>query len=333
MIESEIIKTLGDCNNILISAHVRLDGDAIGSEIAMYHALKNLGKNPVVVNDSEIPRVFTFLPETALFDTRGDSVETLNGKCELAVVLDSPGLNRLGKVSNMLSSGLPVVNIDHHESNSNFGSLNLIRTDLSSTGEIVLHLLRETSQKVSPEIATALYVAIITDTGRFTHSNTTPDCLRAAAYLIDHGANPTEIAKNIYKTHTHGQLMLHASATKTMKMDAEGSIATIQLTREMMESTKTSAIDTQEFPDIPASIEGVKIGILLREMQEPNKIKVSLRSRDGVDVNQIAQKFGGGGHKYAAGCEIQGSITDVENIILTEAKNKITNSHNEQNRV
>ncbi len=319
----DIIKAIEKCSRILISAHVRLDGDAIGSEIAMYHVLKNLGKEPDIINDSPIPRVYTFLPETAFFAT---STEFLNGSYELIITLDSPTPNRLGKVASVLSTGAPVINIDHHVSNSNFGNINLICSDASSTGEVVLNLLTGSSQRITPEIATALYVAIITDTGRFTHSNTTPQSLRAAAYLIDCGANPAEIAKHLYKTNTHGQMLLHALATKTMRLDTGGRIATIHLTREMMETTHTPAIDTQEFSEIPASVEGVMVGILLREMKEPNMVKVSLRSRDSIDVNVIAQKFGGGGHEHAAGCEISGSITDVEKTIVEEAKNTILNS-------
>lgn len=323
---SNIIRAIENCSRILISAHIRLDGDAIGSEIAMYHALKNLGKEPHIVNDSSIPRVYSFLPETALFGNSADLADTLNGNYELIIALDSPSLNRLGKVCSIISKGAQVINIDHHVSNSNYGDINLICHDFSSTGEIVLHLLKETSQKITPAIATALYVAIITDTGRFTHANTTPESLQAAAYLIDHGANPAEIAKCLYKTNTYGQVMLYAFVAKTMKLDDGGKIATIHLTREMMEATQTAAIDTQEFSEIPASIEGVMVGILLREMKEPNMVKVSLRSRDSVDVNKIAQKFGGGGHEQAAGCEIPGSITDVERIIVKETKNLILNS-------
>lgn len=321
-----IINAIEKCTRILISAHVRLDGDAVGSEIAMYHALKNLGKEPSIVNDSSIPRVYTFLSETALF---GTSAESLNGNYELVIALDSPDLKRLGKICNVLSTCLrqvPVINIDHHVSNSNFGNINLICPDSSSTGEIILHLLKETSQKITPEIATALYVAIITDTGRFTHSNTTTESLRAAAYLIDCGANPAEIAKHLYKTNTYGQLLLHAFATKTIRLDAGGRIAIIYLTREMMETTHTPAIDTQEFSEIPASIEGVMVGILLRETKEPNMVKVSLRSRDSVDVNKIAQKFDGGGHEHAAGCEITGSIASVEKMVVEEVKNLILTS-------
>lgn len=320
---NNIIKAIEACNRILISAHVRLDGDAIGSEIALYHALKNLGKETTIANDSLIPRVYTFLPETALFDT---PIESLNGDYELIIALDTPSPNRLGKICSILSTGVPVINIDHHVSNANFGNINLICPNASSTGEIILCLLKETAQKITPAIATALYVAIITDTGRFTHSNTTTESLRAAAYLIEHGANPAEIAKYLYKANTYGQMLLHALATKTMRLDAEGKIAIIHLTREMMETTQTPAIDTQEFSEIPASVEGVVVGILLREMKAPNMIKVSLRSRDSIDVNKIAQKFGGGGHEHAAGCEIPGSITDVEKTIVEEAKNTILNS-------
>ncbi|MGR3309982.1 MAG: DHH family phosphoesterase, partial [Candidatus Brocadiales bacterium] len=142
-----IIKAIENCNRILISAHVRLDGDAIGSEIAMYHALKNLGKEPTIINDSLIPRVYAFLPETALFVTSEDLTETLNDNYELVIALDSPSPDRFGKICSIFSRQVTVINIDHHVSNSNFGNINLVCPESSSTGEIVLRLLKETSQK------------------------------------------------------------------------------------------------------------------------------------------------------------------------------------------
>ncbi|MEK7241278.1 MAG: DHHA1 domain-containing protein, partial [Planctomycetota bacterium] len=230
----------------------------------------------------------------------------------------TPVKDRLGKVARLFSDPTPIINIDHHLCGGNFGTVNWVDTGKCATGEMVYDLLRSTGWKITPRIAEALYVAIVTDTNRFTNPNTTSETLRAAAHLIDCGADPTEIGNHLYKANTYGQLQLAARATETMKFFGGKRIATIWLTREMMKEAHTPSIDTQDFPDIPASVEGVSVGVLLRELGEPNKVKVSLRSRDGVDVNRVAQKFGGGGHKGAAGCELQGTIEEVQGVVVKE---------------
>jgi phosphoesterase RecJ-like protein len=199
---------------------------------------------------------------------------------------------------------------------------------MCATGEIILTLLNWMNIAITPDIATALYVAIVTDTGRFTHSNTTPEALRAAAFLIEHGARHMEISKNVYNTNPFNLIQLHAQVLNTIKLHAGNQIATVCLTKEMLEKTGVSAIDTHEFADIPVSIDGVTVGVLFREMTKPNWVKVSLRSRNEFNVNNIAKKFGGGGHKYAAGCEIQGGIAEVQQLILEELEKALLQKNN-----
>ena len=322
----------------LLTSHIRLDGDALGSELALYYALKDLGKDPAIINDSPVPRVYKFLVREVpvrevnvqVFDSKpvadagGGTVLSSPGEdkgFDLVISVDTPVKDRLGRVARLFSDATPVINIDHHPPQAdggNFGTVNWVDTGKCSTGEMVYDLLRSAGWKITPRIAEALYVAIVTDTGRFTNPNTTSETLRAAAHLIDCGADPTEIGNHLYKANTYGQLQLAARATGTMKFFGGKRIATIWLTREMMKEARTPSIDTQDFPDIPASVEGVSVGVLLRELGEPNKVKVSLRSRDGVDVNRVAQKFGGGGHKGAAGCELQGTIEEVQGAVVKE---------------
>ncbi|MDI6761168.1 MAG: bifunctional oligoribonuclease/PAP phosphatase NrnA [Candidatus Brocadiaceae bacterium] len=340
-----IKKLIGRSSKTLLTAHIRLDGDALGSELALYYALKDLGKDPAIINDSPIPRVYKFLvrevpvrevktaeaspPEPALersegTDAGGGAVLSSSGEdkgFDLVISVDTPVKDRLGKAVRLFSDATPIINIDHHPPQAdggNFGTVNWVDTSKCSTGEMVYDLLRSAGWKITPRIAEALYVAIVTDTNRFTNPNTTAETLRVAAHLIDCGADPTEIGNHLYKANTYGQLQLAARATETMKFFGGKRIATIWLTREMMKEARTPSIDTQDFPDIPASVEGVSVGVLLRELGEPNKVKVSLRSRDGVDVNRIAQKFGGGGHKGAAGCELQGTIEEVQGVVVKE---------------
>lgn len=321
--EDTIIKAYGkDIYNIIkqnsrfmITTHVRADGDGIGSEIAIYHTLRTMGKSVSIANDSPIPQAFKFIiPDTGIFIYPEIPLEHVT----VVFTLDCPTLDRLGKIKGIIPGDAIIINIDHHISNEYFGTMNWVDENMCSTGEIILSLLREMNINITPDIATALYIAIVTDTGRFTHSNTTPDALRAAAFLIEHGARHTEISKYVYNANPFNLIQLHAQVLNTVRLHIGNRVAIILLTREMLDKTHINAIDAQEFADIPLSIDGVSVGVLFREMNEPNWVKVSLRSRNGFDVNSIAKTFGGGGHKYAAGCEVQGSITEVQEVVLNE---------------
>ncbi len=311
----DIYNTIKRYNRFIITTHVRADGDAIGSEVALYHALRDMGRSVSIVNDSPVPQIFKFIiPDTGIYVYP----ELPEGRAEVVFTLDCPTLDRLGKVKEVIPKDAIIINIDHHISNEYFGNINWVSEDMCATGEIILSFLKETNVNITPDIATALYVAIVTDTGRFTHTNTTPEALKAAAFLIEHGARHTEISKNVYNTNPFNLIQLNAQVLNTVRLHLGNQIATVCLTREMLERTHVNAIDTQEFADIPISIDGVSVGVLFREMKESNWVKVSLRSRNGFDVNTIAKKFGGGGHKYAAGCEIQGNIAEVQRRILEE---------------
>ena len=299
----------------LITTHVRADGDAIGSEVALYHALKNMGKSVCIVNDSAVPQIYKFIVPNSVMHIYP---ELPKEQAEVVFALDCPTLDRIGKTRECIPKDAKIINIDHHISNENFGNINIVTDDVCATGEILLSIFKEMKINISPYIATALYVAIVTDTGRFTHTNTTPEALKAAAFLIECGAKHNEVTKNVYNTNSFNLIRLNAHVLNTVKLHFENRIATVWVTKEMLEKTKVDAIDTQELADIPISIEGVCVGVLLREMTQPNWVKVSMRSRNGFDVNNVAKKFGGGGHKYAAGCEIQGSIVEVQKFILAE---------------
>jgi len=314
---SSIIKRY---ERFLITTHVRADGDAIGSEIALYHALKNMGKSVFIINDSPIPQSYKFvIPASGLYIHPQIPKE----QPEVVFTLDCPTLERLGKVKEIIPKDAIIINIDHHISNINFGNINFVTEDMCSTGAILLSLFKDMNIKITPDIATALYVTIITDTGRFTHSNTTPDVFKAAAFLIEQGAKHLEISKYVYNTNPLNLVHLHAKVLNTLKLYHGNRIATIRITKEMLEKTNVSAIDTQELADIPISIDGVYVGVLFREMTEPNWVKISMRSRNGIDVNNVATKYGGGGHKYAAGCEIKGNIEDVQKLILNEIEKSL----------
>lgn len=320
----------------LLTGHVRLDGDALGSQLALYHALRNMGKDPCILNDSGIPRVYKFLVkdvEVMRWSEETKASLSANGESygfDLVFVLDTPSASRTGGVQQIVSSGIPVINIDHHLCSDNFGDLNIVHTGKCSTGEIVFDLLRSLEIEITPRMADALYVAMVTDTGRFMHRNTNSSTFRVAAHLIDCGADPTNIGQYLYKANTFGYLKLHSMAVETLTFHCDKKIACMWLTKKMMRDAHTPPIDTQDFADVPSSIEGVEVGVLLRELGEKNMVKVSLRSRDGVDVNKIAKEFGGGGHMRAAGLEMEGSIQEAQDRIVEAVAKTLESSEKEK---
>ncbi|MBM4055904.1 MAG: bifunctional oligoribonuclease/PAP phosphatase NrnA [Planctomycetes bacterium] len=306
-----------------ITTHIRADGDALGSEIALFYALKQLNKSVSITNESTVPNIYKFIiPPEGMYIHPNLPGE----KPEAVICLDCPTLDRTGKITDAIPKDAAIINIDHHISNDLFGDINWVVDDMSSTGEMILALIKRMGITITPDIATALYVAIVTDTGRFTHSNTTPEVFRAAAFLMEHGARHEEITKNVYNTNSFRLLQLYAQTLNTVELHLDNKVATVFVTKEMMEKAKVDPIDTHEFADIPVSIDGVSVGILFRDMVSSDFVKASLRSRNGFNVNNIARKFGGGGHKYASGCEIQGSIKEAQRLIINEIKKTLQES-------
>lgn len=349
----KIIRQLADVidanDNFLLTTHVRSDPDGLSSEIALFHLLTNLGKKALIINDSKFPELLRFLlsykdnniafskePDKELRSLSTPSRYILkpseysqqnNINFEAVITLDTPNIKRLGGTSDIIPKNATLINIDHHISNERFGDINWVQPDASSTGEMIYDYFKETRQEITREIAKALYTSIITDTGRFVHANTTPKCLLAASDLIEHGANPSEIAKYLFQTNTYGVLKLQSMAINSLKLEAEGQIGVIWLTKDMLKNSGSNdEIDTQVFIDIPSSIETVLVGILLKELEESNDIKISLRSKNNIDVNRIAKRFGGGGHLMASGCEIAGSIEEVHAKIVEEVKKDLNYS-------
>ena len=318
----EIIDAIDRYSRFAITSHIRLDGDALGCEIAMLHVLRALGKEAQVVNDGEVPRSLQFL------DTAGDiscDPATLRDDIDVMLVLDSATLERTGKVAERVTKDCLIVNIDHHVSNDRFGAVNWVE-ERSSTGEMLYCLFRQAACPLPQVALDALYVAIITDTGRFTQGNTTAEALEAAAGLTRAGVNPGDIGSKLYRNEPFGVTMLRAKAVSTIERSAEGQIAAMCLTQEMFRDTQTDPIDTQEFADIPRSLEGVEVGVLFREMDTGDEVKASFRSQGKVDVNAIAQQFGGGGHVRAAGCTLPSGLDRAKKQVLDEVLNALNSA-------
>jgi bifunctional oligoribonuclease and PAP phosphatase NrnA len=292
-------------NRFVLTTHVNPDPDAIGSELAMARFLTSLGKIVAVLNHSATPAYCTFLDPKSIieqFDPPHHANMVLNA--DVIIVLDANQPERLQSLKPyLLSSKAVKVCIDHHPDKTPFADLYIVDESTAATGEIlyeIFHFLDENS--LTADIASPLYAAIMTDTGSFRFPKTDPALHRIVANLIERGADPVETYRRIYEQGTANRLQLLGGVLSTLQLAHGGKVATMFVTREMFQRTSTSEEDVESFINYTLSIGGVQIGLLFTEL--PDGVKVSFRSRGEIEVNKLAQEFGGNGHKNAAGARI-----------------------------
>ena len=297
---AEIVEELRDADRFLLTTHENPDGDALGSLLAMHHILTALGKDSVMFLASKefpLPVEYRFMPlEEVFHEAPVDLVD------RVLVFLDCGNIDRM-PVEWLQRDDAHVLNIDHHHDNTHFGTRNLVDVEASSTAEIVFEIARELGAELTPEIASALYVGMVTDTGRFMYENTTPRAHRVAAELIEAGVDVDDTYRRLYEKVPLEKLRLVSRALDRVEQ-AEGGALTIScLTDEDYTAAGASEVHTEGIIDHLRSLNGSRVAALVREKQDgPQARKVSLRSVDGaVDVSLIAREMGGGGHARAAG--------------------------------
>jgi phosphoesterase RecJ-like protein len=308
---NKIIGIINNCQSFIITSHVRLDGDAIGSEMAMYQLLKHMGKIAVVYNQDETPGNYRFLPGTK------EIVHTLPDleRYEVAVVLDCSDLERIGEEASRIVAVKRIINIDHHISNGNFGGFSYVDHQASSTGELLYRLIKAMGVDFTKDMATSLFSAILTDTGGFRYRNTKKDTLVASGHLIEKGADPQWISENIYESNPPSKIRLLARALDTLTFDWSKKVGCIAVSRRTLEETGALMEHTEGFVDIPRSIQGIEVSILFSEVSD-QYFKLSLRSKGKVNVERVARAFGGGGHINAAACQIEGDLETIRQRVL-----------------
>jgi len=318
----EITKVLQKNNNILITSHVNLDGDGIGSELAFYFILKKLNKNPIILNQDRLPKIYDFLPGSDKVHYLGDNcIDTKS--IDVGIVLDCSNVKRIGKTYEVFKNIKTIINIDHHKSNENYGNLNYINSSASSVGEIIYEYINFIDLDLLDEkISTCLFAAIITDTGSFRYSNVSSKTFKVVSDLTSKGIKPYLIANNIYNRNTYSGLKLLGEALSTLEVDDSNYVSWLTITRKMLNNAKANDEEVEGIIDVATTLNNVEISILFRETED-NKIKVSFRSKGNFDVNKFAGKFKGGGHPNAAGCLCSGKLHEIKEKILSELFNEI----------
>jgi phosphoesterase RecJ-like protein len=306
-----VVEALKGHRSFSVSTHVSPEGDALGSAIALALALRSAGKTADVVIKDPVPGFLDFLPYQGVVQRHN----TLPQGYDVLAVVDCGDLARTGMFEAAPPPVKLVVNIDHHVTNRGFGGLNWIVPDATASGTMVYELIRAWGLPISREIALCLYTTLLTETGSFHYSNTKPATLRMAADLLECGVDPAQVSQALYDRNSPGRLKLLGELLSGMERHASGKIAWVTVTQAIFRATGTTAEDTDEMVNYPRSLRGVEVAALFREVT-PTQCKVSLRSQGRVNVANVAEQFGGGGHRNAAGATVQGDVASVKSRVI-----------------
>ncbi|MBF0217508.1 MAG: DHH family phosphoesterase [Candidatus Omnitrophica bacterium] len=313
-----VIDAIKERDNFILSSHIKPEGDSIGSQLAMKSLLLAIGKKAAIINQDPVPDNMKFLrgaESISDFIPSGFIPQTI-------IYLDSPLSDRVGSVGDLFDDGLFSINIDHHVSNEYFADVNWVEKDMSSAGEMVHLLYSAFGLKHDMNTAEIVYAAIVTDTGMFNYDNTSPDTHRIAADLITSGVLPNKMFRNIYEGKEWFQVKILGKVLSSLVIEEGGRVAHISLTKEMVHDEGLKYVSTEEFINYPRAIKGVSVAVFFNENAKVNdSISIGFRSNSEIiDVNEIASKFGGGGHKKAAGCYYSGTLDEARKAVLSEIK-------------
>jgi phosphoesterase RecJ-like protein len=306
----KIADFLRECRRVVVLSHRDPDGDAVGSAAGMARILSDAGIEATAVLPGGVPPLYAFVP-----DADRILAEPPAEAPDVFVVVDATSPSRLGDLERALRPGVPVVNIDHHPDNSRFGDHVWVDSDACATALMIEEWAASNNFPIGREAAELLYVGIVTDTGRFTYANTDARCLEAAGRLVRLGADPHRIATNVYEKSSPASLQLLGCALTTLDFREGGAVAALHVTRRMLEETGARDEDADGFSTYARSIEGVRVGIFFRETKE-GAVKVSFRSNEGVEIHDVARRFGGGGHPRASGARVPGPIEEAKEAVL-----------------
>ncbi|MGD9628431.1 MAG: bifunctional oligoribonuclease/PAP phosphatase NrnA [Pyrinomonadaceae bacterium] len=301
---SQVVELIENKQKFGITTHIKPDGDGVGSSLGLCWLLRSLGKQAEVVVRGDIPPAYRSLPGAS--DIR--DVEKIDAEYDAVFVIECSDLERPG------IAGLDrefTVNIDHHATSEHFGTVNWIDSTASAVGEMIYNLVKAIGGRVTKEIAECVYMALVTDTGSFHFSNTTERTFKVASELIKAGAKPAEISEAVYNNYPWSRIELMRQVISTVRRDASGKVAFLRQTLKMREEAGAVDGDNNGFVNIPLAARDILATVYMREVAD-NVYRVSLRSKGDINVARVAEQFGGGGHRNAAGLTIEGDWDEKE---------------------
>jgi len=308
--KKQIKKLINDNNSILLLTHIRPDGDAVGSVLSLYNYLLTLNKavDMVII---EAPLIFNFLPGY------NNNKNTVDKEYDLGIVVDCATKDRIGQNEDLLSKCKYTINIDHHISNANYCDINYVCGNISSCCQVIYNLFRENDIDLSYEVASSLAAGMITDTNGFRNDNVDSDTFLMAADLLKYGIDFHKIYETVLFNKSTAKYNLMKIALDRLELLHDGKIAFKYLLKEDFEKVGAMLGDHEGIVDIGRSIDGVEVSVFIRET---DGFTISLRSTGSVDVNKVANEFGGGGHKMAAGGQIDKTLQETKEIVINEIK-------------
>jgi phosphoesterase RecJ-like protein len=309
---TQAAEAIRSANRIVLAGHINPDGDTLGSNLALTHALRAMGKTAIPLSHDGVPDIYRWMPgqEWVLRDTEERDFD-------LAIVCDTGTADRIGRARAAIESAPASINIDHHVAEGEFGQIRVVNTKASATGELIFALLQELGAEITPEIAQCLMCAIVTDTGSFKYMNVTPTTFHIAGELMSAGASPAVISELVFENRTYGSVKLLGRALDSLQMAADGQVAWAHVRAEDFQELNTTDEETEGIVNHVRAIKTAQVGVLFREIPG-KKVRISLRSRDGYDVNKVARVFGGGGHHLAAGCSMDPPLAEAEKLVIAE---------------
>jgi phosphoesterase RecJ-like protein len=318
---SQVVELIEARRHFAITSHIRPDGDSLGSSLGLYWLLRALDKDVEVIMRDPVPHAYQKLPGAA-----GVRVTpAVDRPYDAVFVIECSDISRPGLID--LEKQF-VVNIDHHSTTALFGTINWIDSTASAVGEMIYNLCKATGVRVTREIAECVYTALITDTGSFHYSNTTERTFKVASELVRAGVKPAKISEAVFASYPWSKIQLLSEVLATARRDASGRVACLRQSLEMMGRTGATDENSDGFVNYPLTVGEVEAVALLKECA-PGVYRTSLRSKGEVNVARIAEKFGGGGHRNAAGCTFKGSWDEAEQLVMSLLVEAVERLHGE----
>ena len=298
--------------SFVFACHGGPDGDTLGSALALSRVMRARGKDVVVLSEDGVPENYRFIPESDTIVTATDRRDF-----DVGMLVDCEGVKRAGKSAEPIVAAKTTACIDHHVPDGEFGQVRIVDQTASATAELVFDLLEANQVTINKICATQLLTGLIADTGAFRFANTSPRTFHTAARLTDLGGDPSVIAREVYDTRPLRAVKLLGRTLSSVEIKENGLVVVGVITRDDLDELQASDTDTDSIINYVRMVKGAKVAILFREI-ERKSIRISLRSRDGVDVNQVARAFGGGGHVAAAGCTVEATLEEAKRLVLSE---------------
>ena len=299
-------------NRIVLATHVNPDGDTLGSALALAHAFRRMHKHVTILSHDGVPEIYRWMPGQEWVQR-----DTELRDHDLAIVCDTGTVERIGRARPAVEAAPVSLNIDHHTSEGSFGQIRVVDPKAAATGELIYALLRTLRSNVDKAIANCLMCAIVTDTGSFRYMNVTPNTFRIAGVLIRRGACPSAISELVFENRSLASVKLLGRALDSLQTSLDGRITWAHIRASDFVGLNATDEETEGIVNHVRAIRGSSAAALFREVPD-KKVRISLRSRDGFDVNEIAQTFGGGGHRLAAGCTLDPPLEETERKVIGE---------------